>query len=214
MIAPDCRRCGATREAAELAEGLVGGWAAATCAALGAQCHYEAWSSMGLVRNARGTCHDVGGFCDGDVTMAGIWQRALGSVDVTVALDGASAAWDFGRWVPHVLVINLGTNDFDDGLTALPANLVDTFRAAYLSLVISAAAAYGSSTRFFLLCGPIRFTYCAPVEWVVAQAQAQGLLAQAVRLESPCSCCAHPGAVEYQALAANVTAVLGSALGW
>lgn len=43
--------------------------------------------------------------------------------------------WDFSTWLPHAVVINLGTND---QLESRP-DLVPHYNATYLSLVLAAA---------------------------------------------------------------------------
>jgi lysophospholipase L1-like esterase len=55
-----------------------------------------AWSGKGVFRNA--------GHVEDTLTMPKLWRRTLpGRVD---------SAWDFARFVPDAVVVNLGTNDF------------------------------------------------------------------------------------------------------
>ena len=114
-------------------------------------------------------------------------------------------------------MINLGSNDFTDGTSPPPAELTSSYRAAYLDMVVDAAASYGAGTTFFLACGPIlpsRYTYCASVEWVRAEAAARGLDAHVLRLETSLTCCEHPSLEEFEALADHATPIIRGALGW
>jgi hypothetical protein len=112
-------------------------WAHRTCAALGADCHIEAWSGYGMYENC----------CGGVTTMPDVFQRALGS--------DASSTWDLTKrtstptgqsaWVaPDAVVVNLGTNDYFDrhkNITTLPAVLT----ATYIKFLERIDKAYGSA---------------------------------------------------------------------
>eukprot|EP00443_Scrippsiella_acuminata_P119996 CAMPEP_0115732760 /NCGR_PEP_ID=MMETSP0272-20121206/85295_1 /TAXON_ID=71861 /ORGANISM="Scrippsiella trochoidea, Strain CCMP3099" /LENGTH=385 /DNA_ID=CAMNT_0003176695 /DNA_START=56 /DNA_END=1212 /DNA_ORIENTATION=+ len=147
-------------------------WASLTCQALGAQCHVQAWSGRGVAENC----------CNQSATlMSDIWLRTLASVSSTGSEPAGTSAenlWDFRSWVPDVLVlINLGTNDVAGTAGILQPSdwLFPRFNATYLSLLTSAARAYGTSTRFILACGPMSSAYCASIEWVMAQAPQDAL---------------------------------------
>lgn len=62
---------------------------------LDAEAHLTCWSGKGVYRNADGTTNE---------TIPDIWQRA-------VASDGNTQA-NLNDWIPQVVFINLGTNDF------------------------------------------------------------------------------------------------------
>jgi lysophospholipase L1-like esterase len=85
--------------ATESAYAAYGGVAAR---ALGADAHMIAFSGKGVVQNYGG---------DTSEPMPVLWPRTL--------TGDASLAWDFSRYQPQVVVLNLGTNDFsapiDDG---------------------------------------------------------------------------------------------------
>jgi hypothetical protein len=70
-------------------------WPNQICMQLGAECAQVAWSGRGLVRNNGGG--KVG-------LMREIYERTLSS-------DSHSEPWDFSSFVPHAVIINLGTND-------------------------------------------------------------------------------------------------------
>lgn len=67
--------------------------------ALNADVVATCWSGLGMYRNYGG---------DTTGTMPERYLKTLPQVT-------AASPWDFSRWVPHVVVINLGTNDFAKG---------------------------------------------------------------------------------------------------
>ena len=159
--------------------------------------------------------------CGGATLMSDVWKRTLASVPSPNASDPHGTApgnrWDFSRWAPDALVINLGTND---ELNARKAN-IEAYNATYLVLVTAAAAAYGPETHFFLACGPMSTAYCDEVHWVIAAAAAAGVkslsfLDQRGFLDGRFApaCCGHPSVEVDAAMARNASAVIGRAMGW
>ncbi|MFZ6026069.1 MAG: SGNH/GDSL hydrolase family protein [Chloroflexota bacterium] len=125
----DSITCGAGNEAAnESPECLEDGWgqpyhnarlsyAAITARRLQAEYHLTAVSGIGLVRNYSNQ-YDA---------------RPLPEVYDLIYLENAgSPAWEPARFVPDVLSIALGTNDFSPGDGDRPRMDVDTFASAYL----------------------------------------------------------------------------------
>ena len=72
----------------------------------------------------------------GSHTLRAIFTRSLAS-------DGAST-WRWSSWVPHALVVNVGTND---GQAAATQDFQDT----YVELVMDASAHYGPGLQVFLV---------------------------------------------------------------
>jgi lysophospholipase L1-like esterase len=70
---------------------------AVTARALGAEAVSIAWSGKGLVRDWKG---------DTALAIPDLYERALAE---------RPAPWDFARWTPDAVIINLGTNDFGPG---------------------------------------------------------------------------------------------------
>ena len=107
--------------------------------------------------------------------MPSIWNRTLGSDAST------EGAWNFSSWIPHAVVINLGTNDWhgcnfpSKNVSNSTWQFVERFTTSYLQLVQRIAAVYGKATEIFLGVGPMTAGYMLPVEWVVGNATAQGL---------------------------------------
>lgn len=99
--------------------------------ALQAELYTEAWSGIGLYRNNDGSMTE---------TMNDRYSRTLP--------DTKTSSWDFSKYVPDALVINLGSNDFAKGDPGAP------FQAAYLKLVTELRAHYPLA-HFFLALGPM-----------------------------------------------------------
>lgn len=184
-------------------------WANLVCAHFGADCHTSAWSGYGIVENC----------CGGSTLMPDIWERTLATIPSQNTSDPhgtvKSNHWNFTRWAPDAVVINLGTND---ELQSRPAN-VEAFRTHYLALVNRARAAYGRGTHFFLACGPMSKAYCSSVDWVIA---ATGDVDRVHFLDHRGflngtfgkSCCGHPSARVDAAMADATISRLASVLGW
>ena len=92
-----------------------------TARALGADVHVIAWSGKGLYRNLDGSMTE---------TMPILWQR-------TIPTD-TSSHWDPSQWIPNVVVINLGTNDYNAGGGDPSAG----FQSTYLQFVEQLEGAY------------------------------------------------------------------------
>jgi lysophospholipase L1-like esterase len=72
-------------------------YGAVAARALGADLITVAWSAKGMYRNFAG---------DKTETIPVLYGRTL---------PLATSTWDFKSWIPHVVVINLGSNDFEQG---------------------------------------------------------------------------------------------------
>ena len=72
-------------------------YGAVAARALGADLVTVAWSAKGMYRNFAGDMKD---------TMAALYGRTL---------PDPASTWDFTTWIPDALVINLGSNDFQQG---------------------------------------------------------------------------------------------------
>jgi hypothetical protein len=138
----------------------------------------------------------------------------------TVGQQGGDAQQPVGHqlaWIPHAVVINLGTND---ALDRRPEN-VAAYNTTYLSLVMAADASYGhGAAHFFLACGPMATSYCGAVDWVIGEASARGVKASFLDQRGfldgshgP-ACCGHPSATVDGAMALNATEVIKAAMGW
>jgi lysophospholipase L1-like esterase len=177
-------------------------FAALTAAALDAEPVAVAWSGRGACRNYADEPGDP---------MPVLWERTLPA--------RAESRWDFGRWTPHVVVINLGTNDFSLGVS--PGR---RFAEAYAGLVRRIRAAYPRARVVCclgpMLADPVLSEARALLAGVVADARAAGG-APVDLLELPqqsaangFGCDGHPSAATHRLLAAQLTAALRPAMGW
>jgi peptidoglycan/xylan/chitin deacetylase (PgdA/CDA1 family)/lysophospholipase L1-like esterase len=107
-------------------------WGAVTARNLNAQYHSISYSGRGLYRNNSGS--QVG--------------TAPTFFDQTIA-DDASQTWDHSKYVPDVVVLNLGTNDFAAEV-ASAAYTVDqtTFTTAYLNFISKIRTDYPNAKIF------------------------------------------------------------------
>lgn len=201
-------------------------WANLACVQLGAECHTAAWSGFGMVRNC----------CGGQTLMSDVWKRTLATVPSSNSSDPHATTpeneWDFRSWRPDAVVIHLGTNDY---LRSTTPELVSSFNATYLELVLAAHEAYSMGEdsigpTFFLACGLMSSDYCPKVEWIIDQVGLRGvhavllnqggkrLVNQTGRLVNQtgfaCSCCGHPGSVAHAAMADAAVALIRSTMHW
>ncbi|MFZ6029421.1 MAG: GDSL-type esterase/lipase family protein, partial [Chloroflexota bacterium] len=103
-----------------------------TARALGADQFTIAWSGKGVIRNYGGDTTDV---------LPSIYRRILPYDTATL--------WDAGQWIPHVVVINLGTNDFSVGVPDETA-----FTTAYIDFVAQIRSQYPAAHIYCAL-GPM-----------------------------------------------------------
>jgi len=131
-------------------------YAALTAKALNADYMMVAYSGRGVVRNygdANQTSPDP---------MPSLYDR-------TCCAD-STPVWDFSSWIPQVVVVNLGTNDF----STQPHPDKSVFQDAYIQLISRVQSNYPGVT-VFCVCGPMIGEPCASyVEEVVDQCQGNG----------------------------------------
>jgi hypothetical protein len=102
-----------------------------------------------------------------------------------------------------------------------PSPKSKAFVLRYEALVVAAAKAYGSDTRFFLACGPMTTDFCEEVDKVIASVSAMGIkayLLDQVGFESgkygkDCAY-GHPGSQDDVAMAKNGSAFIKMTMGW
>lgn len=119
---------------------------------LSADFHTTAWSGFGLVQNC----------CGGTVLVPDLYRRTLATVK--------GSAWDWSRFTPDAVVINLGTNDGDAAATP-------EYVEAYLSLAHNITGYYGEDVTLFMACGPMSTFYCPEVHTVIDTLTAEGISA-------------------------------------
>ena len=109
--------------------------------AFDAECHMIAHSGQGVVRNY--------GYADpvSPYTMPDRYRQVLD--------NKPEPAWNFSDWVPDMVVINLGTNDF----STAPHPQESVFNRAYTNLISFIRANYGSIPVFCIV-GPMTDEPC------------------------------------------------------
>lgn len=116
---PDARYCPETENAYH-------SYAAIAARYFGADCTMIAHSGQGVVRNY-GDPEPLS-----ECTMLDRYGKVFDDPD--------APDWNFASWRPHVVVIELGTNDFSVGATLDP----EDFASGYLRLIAAVCRAYGS----------------------------------------------------------------------
>jgi lysophospholipase L1-like esterase len=183
-------------------------FAALTAEALGAEQIAVAASGAGVYRNWRGSTEN---------TMVDLYDRALPT--------RSDSLWDFTRYTPDVVVINLGTSDFTSGDPGQ-----EGFTGSYLKLLGKVRRNYPSATIVVAL-GPM----VSDLWPVGAQAltRSRAYLTQLVRdvnakgdakvklIEFPnqddaqsFGCKSHPSAATHRQMADQLTAFLRQEMGW
>ena len=131
-------------------------YAAITSRALQADYALIAYSGRGVVRNY-GDSHKTS-----SNTMPVLFERTCFSDSIL--------KWNFARWIPQAVVLNLGTNDYST--QPFPDSLV--FQNAYTQLIHRVRSLYPGVTMF-CICGPMIGEPCAKyIKNVVLQEQKMG----------------------------------------
>jgi hypothetical protein len=172
-------------------------WGAVAARSLNAEVHIQAKSGIALTA--------------GNPTMPQIWP-------LTIPTD-ANSHWDFSRWIPDAVVINLGSNDWFFGGDPSAA-----FQTAYVSFLVQVRAAYPGA---YIVCamGPMLkdpglSQQRTAVGKVIAARNAAGDANLGV-LEFPVDtgalgygCAGHPSVAEDAAMATLLEQHLRQKLGW
>jgi len=174
--------------------------------ALSADVHVVAWSGKGLYRNLDGSTTE---------TMPILWQR-------TIPTDGSSH-WDPSQWVPDVVVINLGTNDYNSGGADPSAN----FQSTYLQFVKQLESAYPGVFVLGAVGPMLGGSSYASVKTAISNIVSMRRTAGDARVQlvefptqncgsdgSACGCDSHPNAAEHEKMATILEAAIHGALGW
>ena len=193
-----CNECGHETLPGDHREAYGATWDYQIGQLLNAQVHTAAWSGLGMVRNC----------CGGNTTMPAIFSRTLATVN-------QDNTWDFDSWKPDALVINLGTND-GGAATDPKYKYVET----YTDLVLAAANHYGPELHVFLACGPMRESYCEPVQQVLTDLDKHGINAHFLDQRNFLNgtfgpaCCGHPSIEVDTAMAQHGAAFIAKTLRW
>jgi lysophospholipase L1-like esterase len=181
-------------------------YGAIACRNVGAELITVAWSGKGLVRNYGEDLER------GSDPLPTYYERALP--------ERADSQWDFSKWQADAVVINLGTNDFST--EGGPSR--ERFEAAYFALIRTIRGKYPKAwvlcTNGPVLEGPELSRVRLYIRSVVDSVRAAGdLKVTAFELTPQAAadgygCDWHPSQATHRKLAAQLTAVLESTLGW
>lgn len=172
------------------------------CANFSANCSIIAWSGKGMYENC----------CDDGERMPQYFLQTLGGEDY-------SQDWDFNRFIPQAMVINLGTNDFGhnhDNGPAWEAAFIDT----YVQFLVNVTTMYYKSAppTIFIAEGPIENppALYTCLQNITVQANALGIKAHYLDMRNlPCDGCdGHPGPIGHEAMFQAAQPQIASVMGW
>lgn len=178
-------------------------YAALTARALGAEVSTVAWSGKGVVCNYG----DAADSC----------QNPLPTYYDRTLPDEAGSKWDFSRFVPDAVVVNLGTNDLST--TEDPSQM--EFESAYAALLERVRAAYPNAhilcTNGPLLSGTELNTVTDYIDDVIATLGDAKISRFDIAPQDGSDgygCDWHPSAARHEKMAMTVTAAIKAKLGW
>lgn len=126
-----------------LAEDARSSWAHQTARRLRAEAHLIAWGGVGLVINDDACMRPAG------AAAPTLWRRAIA--------NDPESEWQAESWLPHAVLIHLGTNDLCCGNEKKLSHA--SFEQAYVDFICQIVAARSGTKQapvhFFLACGPM-----------------------------------------------------------
>jgi len=175
-----------------------------------AEIHAICWSAKGLTRNYNKS-QDACRICPD--AMPAYFEHTLDS------LDGNK--WEFGKYQPDVVIINLGVNDFDKENPA-PRLEDSVFKQNYTQFVLSLRSTYYryDNLQIFLVCRASAFLAgpCQLIEEVVLELNSVNVhfvnITPADEPYSSLGCEDHPGLKGHRMMADILIASVGPITGW
>jgi len=110
-----------------------------TARSLNADYYLEAWSGRGMVRNY------------GDSNVSSLYPFPVQYPFILPNDFNGTSKWDFSQWIPHAIIINLGTNDYSTS----PYPSEELFTSGYIKFINFLQNQYQPPPIFFLCCGPM-----------------------------------------------------------
>lgn len=182
------------------------------CKNVSGTCITTAWSGIGVLCNYGPDCNYAAEYTH---AMPHTYNYAMGG-----GRDDTTGAylWDFSRFTPDGLMINLGTNDWSGGRDNNATFQAD-YVAAYtnFALNITRSIYKNPSLPLFLVMGPLSLAPSAAVQKVVANVNAAGGNATFIELGTPglpIGCAGHPSPAMHAQMAAIAIPVVRAVLGW
>eukprot|EP01120_Amphizonella_sp_Union-15-10_P011252 TRINITY_DN4723_c0_g1_i1.p1 TRINITY_DN4723_c0_g1~~TRINITY_DN4723_c0_g1_i1.p1 ORF type:complete len:345 (+),score=53.77 TRINITY_DN4723_c0_g1_i1:55-1089(+) len=166
--------------------------------ALNAEYHLEAWSGMGMVRN----------YGDKNITS----ETPFPALFPYILPTDRTTNWQYSKWVPQVVIINLGTNDY----STEPYPPEDIFVRGYLNFINLLRSVYNPVPKFFLVCGPMEGNpSCGYVKNAALQSRETYVdLMGILQFPEDYGCDYHPSVGGHQKMANKTLPIIKSVMGW
>jgi len=135
----------------------------------------------------------------------------------TLPCVAKAALWDYKAWVPDVLMINIGTNDY-----ILPVGdpSPTLFISRWIALATSLLKKYTPTPPLVAVCGPMTISQCGSVQEAVDALSAGGFRASLVNTTlagTPLGlhgCAGHPTTADHKEMATKIEPAVKAATGW
>jgi len=172
-------------------------YGAKIAAHFGAEFNLECWSGKGVVRN----------YGDSKVESVDPFPIYFNRTMAT----SSNIIWDFSKWVPSAVVVNLGTNDYSTN----PYPPDTLFISKYNNFLATIRSKYGKpSLPIFLACGPMTRTPCCDYVKRVVADNPNNFYIDLTGVSGPLGCDYHPSAEEHTNMANAAIPVITKALNW
>lgn len=163
---------------------------------LNADAHFIAWSGKGMF-------HNYGN--DPSAKMPELFPRTIGAE--------AKDDWDFSSWKPEVVVINLGTNDWNGGVDTTAE--IESFKAAYRAFIDKLVVYYPGVVVYGIGNAIVGKTHTAAVQAVMDSYQSSDRRYLLFSIKSSeGQGCYHPSALTHARWADELSAAIRADLGW
>jgi hypothetical protein len=167
---------------------------------------------MGLVHNQWG----------GDLFVPDVFPRTLGSVPVGSSGVHKDNTWEYQSWVPDLVVINVGTNDWMSGTKGTRENL---YIETMVEFVLNISSVYTlrpnegeedyTTPSFILACGPIASVYCMYMSEAIDElSNISNVSVHLFQQEGGLSCSYHPSVAQHSELARSAVEFIQHTLNW
>lgn len=132
----------------------------------------------------------------------------------------STISWDFKRYTPNAVILNLGTNDYSTQPQPYKALFIDR----YLKLIAQVRAVYGDQTEIFCIVGPMTDEPCYSYVKELVEIQKIvnkdshitfiGIPKALLSLEKDFGAAGHPGGDGQKKMAQIVAPVISTVMGW